>query len=281
MRERAGGTLPGLFAYSGEGGSDAVDQVDPSRWSFWGSARLTGVDVNATEADLEGTQVNALAGASYRLNDRLVMGVFAGYEVMDFEDDGDARFEGDGFTGGVYAAWRPTAGLRFDAQLSGTSLLYDVRSGAVTTSFGANRLIAAAGVTGMQRFGAIAFEPSLRATGVWEDQDAHFDSASVAHAARKFHFGKISAGTKASTEIYLGEGRSLIPYVAAYADYRFSGGETTATLEAFDDLSARFSAGFTARLNASTSLGFDADVSGLGLEDVLMWSLKARLGIAF
>jgi len=281
VRARAGGTLPGLFAYAGDGGAAAADQVDPSRWSVWGSARLTGVDVDATEADLEGTQVNALAGAGYRLNDRLVLGVFGGYEVMDFEDDASARFEGDGFTGGVYAAWRPKAGLRFDAQVSATSLLYDVRSGQVSTSFGANRLIAAAGVTGMQRFGAIALEPSLRATGVWEDQEGHVDSASVAHAARKFHFGKISAGAKASTEIDLGEGRSIAPYVAAYADYRFSGGETTATLEAFDDLSARFGAGFTARLNTSTSLGFDADVSGLGLEDVMMWSLKMRLGIAF
>ncbi|WP_235679406.1 autotransporter outer membrane beta-barrel domain-containing protein [Aquibium microcysteis] len=281
VRARAGGTLPGLFAYAADGGAAAADQVDPSRWSFWGSARLTGVDVNATEADLEGTQVNALAGAGYRLNDRLVLGVFGGYEVMDFEDDASARFEGDGFTGGVYAAWRPKAGLRFDAQVSATSLLYDVRSGQVSTSFGANRLIAAAGVTGMQRFGAIALEPSLRATGVWEDQEGHVDSASVAHAARKFHFGKISAGAKASTTIDLGEGRSLAPYVAAYADYRFSGGETTATLEAFDDLSARFGAGFTARVNASTSFGLDADVSGLGLEDVMMWSLKMRLGIVF
>lgn len=281
VRARAGGTLPGLFAYAADGGAAAADQVDPSRWSVWGSARLTGVDVNATEADLEGTQVNALAGAGYRLNDRLVLGVFGGYEVMDFEDDGDATFEGDGFTGGVYAAWRPSSGLRFDAQLSGTSLLYDVRSGAVATSFDATRLIAAAGVTGMQRFGAIAFEPSLRATGVWEDQEGHVDSASVAHAARKFHFGKISAGAKASTTIDLGEGRSLAPYVAAYADYRFSGGETTATLEAFDDLSARFGAGFTARLNGAASLGFDGDVSGLGLEDAMMWSLKVRLGIAF
>ncbi|MGL4405969.1 MAG: autotransporter domain-containing protein, partial [Notoacmeibacter sp.] len=172
-------------------------------------------------------------------------------------------------------------GLRFDGQFSSTWLNYDTSSGAVTGSYKGTRLIGSVAVTGSQTAAGFLFEPSLRVTGTWEEQTAYVDSAATARAARSFHFGKVSAGVKASKNYKLSETASIAPFVGLYADYRFSGGDTTATSDAFDDLSGRATFGFNAKINQTTSFSLNGDISGLGLEDALLLSLKAQLGIAF
>jgi outer membrane autotransporter protein len=287
MIERSGGSIPGLFGYAGDGsaatadGAAAADAVDPVRYQAWASVRYTGVTTTSALNNLEGGQVNGMLGLNYRLNPQIVIGAFGGYETMSFDDDSTAKFEGEGLTGGVYGAWRPSNGLRLDAQISGTRLGYDVQSGAVTGSFDATRVIAAGGITGQTKFGDIMLEPSLRATAVWENQEGYTDSVGTLYGKRSFNFGKIAAGLKASRTFTLDAGRSVTPYAGVAADYRFSGGDTTATLEALDDFSLSLNAGLNAKLNSSTSLGLDGTVSGLGLDDILIWSLRARLGVDF
>jgi outer membrane autotransporter protein len=280
IRERSGGTLPGLFAYA-DGGAEAADAVDPARFQAWGSVRYTRVTTSAALQSLDGAQINGLAGLNYRLNKQTVVGVFGGYETMDFDNAVNAGFKGEGYTGGVYGAWRPDMGLRFDAQISATKLAYDVNSGGVTGSFDATRVIAAAGVAGNARVGSITLEPSLKATTVWEVQSGYIDSVGTVHKSRDFHFGKVSAGLKAATTMPLADGRDFSPYAGVAVDWRFSGGDASPTLKAMDDLSVSANIGFNARLNSNTTLGVDGMVSGLGLDDVLIWSVRARLGVEF
>jgi hypothetical protein len=52
-------------------------------------------------------------------------------------------------------------------------------------------------------------------------------------------------------------------------------------VEGIDDVSETVSTGFTAKLNAATSLALDGNVSGLGLDDVMLWSVRSRLGVEF
>ncbi|NJR13249.1 MAG: autotransporter domain-containing protein [Phyllobacteriaceae bacterium] len=280
-RARSAGSLPGVFAYAESDGAASADAFDPSRFQAWASLRYTGLSASSALNSLEGGQWNGLAGLSYRLNPQIVVGVFGGYESLQFDDNASATFGGHGMTTGLYGAWRPDIGLRFDAQLSATWLGYNANSGGVTADFDATRLIAAAGVTGSAQFGLVLLEPSLRATGVWESQDGYTDSAGGAHDARDFHFGKIAAGLRASTVIDLGEEKSLSPYIGGSLDYRFSGGDTSDVLRAMDDFSASVNAGFNTKLNANTTLGVDGTVSGLGTDEILMWSLRARLGVNF
>jgi hypothetical protein len=281
MRARSGGSVPGLFAYADDGGAAASDAVNPARFQAWASLRYTHLDTSATLNNLEGGQWNGLAGLNIRMNPSTVLGVFTGYEAMSFVDDGASEFGGNGFTGGVYGLWQPQGGLRFDTQVSATRLGYEADSGGVTGEFDATRIIAAAGLTGTMAHGAYILEPSLRGTAVWENQDGYTDSAAVVQDARAFHFGKIAAGMKVSTTVDLGDGKSISPYAGGSIDYRYSGGDTTATLEAMDDVSATLNAGFNAKLSAATTLALDGNVSGLGLDDVLLWSARARLGVGF
>ncbi|NJR13152.1 MAG: autotransporter outer membrane beta-barrel domain-containing protein [Phyllobacteriaceae bacterium] len=281
VRLRAGGSLPGLFYGEGDGAA-AADAVEPSRWSIWGSVRGSQLETGAALNNLDGSQYNLLAGASYRWSPELVVGAFTGFETFSYADDVGASLKGQGYTAGAYVGYRPTAmNLRFDAQLSSTWLGYDAASGIVTGSFDATRIIASAGVTGNFTAASVLFEPSVRVTGSWEEQSAYVDSALAARAARSFHFGKVSAGVKASKNFVISPTSSIAPYAGLFAEYRFSGGDTSAASDVFDDFSARATLGFNAKLNASTQLGLDGEISGLGLDDALIYSLKARLGVAF
>jgi hypothetical protein len=281
VRERSGGTLPGLFAYAEDDGAAAPDAVDPARFQAWASVRHTKVSTDGALNSLEGAQWNGLAGFNYRMNPELVLGVFSGIEVLSFDDAASAEFAGQGVTGGVFGVWRPGNGLRLDGQISATRLAHDVRSGGVTASFDATRVIAAGGLTGSAALGSIMLEPSLRATGVWESQDSYSDSLGATHVGRSFYFGDIAAGLRVSTTIDVGEGRTLSPFAGGSLNYRFSGGDASKTLKAMDDFSARLSAGFNAKLNDAVTLGVDGNVSGLGLDDILMWSVKAQIGVKF
>ncbi|MGL4405734.1 MAG: autotransporter outer membrane beta-barrel domain-containing protein, partial [Notoacmeibacter sp.] len=231
--------------------------------------------------NLQGQQINGLVGLSYRFNEQTVLGVFGGYETMDFADAANASFGGQGMTSGVYAAWRPSMGLRFEGQLAATKLDYDASAGGVKAAFNANRFMASVGVTGSTQFGAFTIEPSLKASSLWQSQNAYTDSVGTMQAARSFNTSQIAAGLKASTTIDLSDGKSFSPYAAVTADWRYSSGDTTATLKAMDNLSASFNAGFNAKVNANTTLNLDGTVSGLGLDDFKIWSIKAKLGVGF
>jgi outer membrane autotransporter protein len=211
----------------------------------------------------------------------MVVGAFTGYETFKFADSVGAKLGGDGLTAGAYIGYRTAGGLRFDGQVSSTWLDYNVGSGAVTGKFDATRIIASGAVTGNYSAAGFMFEPSVRVTGTWEEQSAYVDSASTPHAAQSFNFGKVSSGVKVSKTFAMGEGATIAPFVGLYADYRFTSGAGSAPVNAFDGLSARATAGFNAKLNASTNLSLNGEVMGLGLDDALLWSLKMQLGIAF
>jgi hypothetical protein len=281
MRLRAGGSVPGLFsAYADGDGTVATDAVDPTRWSVWGSVRATGLETGATYNNLDGSQINLLSGASYRYSPNFVVGAFGGYETFNYSDDVGAELDGNGLTAGAYIAYR-AASLKFDAQVSSTWLNYDAASSAVTGTFDATRIIVSGGITGNYTAAGFLFEPSVRVTGTWEEQSAYVDTASTSHAARSFNFGKVSTGVKASKSYKLSETASITPFAGLYADYRFSGGDVSSASQIFDDLSARATLGFNAKMNESTTLGLNGEVSGLGLDDALLWSLKAQIGIRF
>ncbi len=281
MRLRAGGSVPGLFAAYGEDGAVVSDGVDPARWSVWASVRGTQLETGSSLNNLDGTQYNLLSGVSYRWSPEMVIGAFGGYETFKFADDVGAKLAGDGYTAGTYIGYRPNSGLRFDGQLSTTLIDYKASSGAVTGNFDAKRVIASGAVTGSYAASGFMFEPSVRFTGTWEQQSAYVDSASTAHAARSFSFGKVSTGVKVSKSFAMGEDSTITPFAGLFADYRFTSGTGSTSDNAFDGLSARATAGIGAKLNQSTNLALNGEVSGLGLNDALLWSLKMQLGIQF
>ncbi len=58
--------------------------VFASQWSTWADVRGSGFDRSDTRA-LNGTQINATGGITYRLRSDLVVGAFAGYENFNYD----------------------------------------------------------------------------------------------------------------------------------------------------------------------------------------------------
>jgi hypothetical protein len=255
----------------------ASGETDVASWRIWSSLRYTDFDSD----DLEGDQINALIGASFLFGDGLVAGLVAGYEDQDYEDDVNATLKGEGFNFGGYVGGALGNGLRFDAQAHASFLDYDLASGAVTGSTDATRLIVGGGFAHTMQFSALTIEPTARFSGTWEWQDGYTDSAAVFHDARDFHFGRLSAGAKVMHRFDLGDGASLSPFVTGFADYRYSGGDTTDE-SLLDGLSARVGLGFDLRASNGLTTSALAEFYGLGLDDnATAKSFKAQLAIPF
>jgi Autotransporter beta-domain len=246
-------------------------------WRIWSSLRYTDFD----SSKLEGDQINALLGASFLFGDGLTAGLVAGYEKQDYEDAVNSTLKGEGFNIGGYAGGTLGNGIRFDAQVHTSFLNYDLASGPVTGETDAKRLIVSGGFAHLMQFGATTFEPTARVNGTWEWQDGYTDSAAVAHGSRNFNFGRIATGAKLAHRFDLGDGASFQPFMTGFADYRFSGGDTT-NESLMDGLSARV--GLGAQLNTASGITASVlgELSGLGLKNnALAKSVKAQIAIPF
>lgn len=255
----------------------ASGETSIATWRVWTSLRYSDFD----SSKLEGDQINALIGTSFLFADGLAAGLVAGYEKQDYEDDLNSTLKGEGFNIGGYVGGTLGNGMRFDAQVHTSFLDYDLASGPVTGSTDATRLIVSGGVAHIMQFGATTFEPTARLNGTWEWQDGYTDSAAVVHDDRNFNFGRIATGAKLAHRFDMGDGASFSPYVQGFADYRFSGGDTT-NESLLDGLSARVGLGASLNTASGISASVLAEFSGLGLDDnVMVQSYKAQIAIPF
>ncbi len=172
-------------------------------------------------------------------------------------------------------------GLRFDGQVHGSMIDYDVSNAGATGAFDATRLVVSGGFSHRSEFGnGLILEPNLRATGTWEWQDGYTDSLAVAHAARAVNFGRLSTGVKVSKD-FTSEGGTLTPFLGAAAEYRFSSGAIVGT-SVLDGLSARIETGIDFTSNSGIGIGLHGEVFGLGLSnDVIATSVKANIAVPF
>jgi Bacterial Ig-like domain (group 3)/Autotransporter beta-domain len=255
----------------------ASGKTDFGSWRIWTGLRHADVD----SGSLEGDQVNALIGTTFLFGDGLVAGLVAGYENQDYQHVAGGTLKGEGFNAGGYVGGALAGGLHFDAQAHVSLLDYDLASGPVTGRTNGTRLIVGGGLAHSVRFDAFTIEPMARASGTWEWQDGYADSIAALHAARSFHFGKVSAGAKFAYRIDLEDGASLTPFVTGFGEYRFSGGDLT-TEALLDGLSARAGLGVDLRTSSGITASALAEFYGLGLDDnTTVKSFKAQLAIPF
>ncbi len=246
-------------------------------WRIWSSLRYSEFDSNA----LDGEQINAMIGASVLLDRGLIAGLAAGYENQDYEDSVSATLKGEGINVGAYLGGALGNGLRFDAQAHASFLDYDIAAGAVTGATEGTRLIVGGGLAHALDAGPLTIEPTARFSGTWEWQDGYTDSAAVAHAARDFNFGRVSAGAKIMHRFDIDGGASISPFITGFGDYRFSSGD--APIESLvDGMSARVGLGFDVRGSSGVTASALGELSGLGLDHgATAKSLKAQLAIPF
>jgi Autotransporter beta-domain len=254
-----------------------VPTISDSNVRFWANLRYT----NLSSTVLDGDHLNGLLGVTGIFGNGMVAGLVAGYENFDYQDAIGGILDGDGFSLGGYAGGDLGNGLRFDGQVHGAMIGYDVSNAGATGDFDATRLVLSGGFSHRSEFGnGLIVEPNLRATGTWEWQDGYTDSLAVAHAARAINYGRLSTGVKFSKN-FTSEGGTLTPFIGAAGEFRFSSGDIVGQT-VLDGLSARIETGLDFVSNSGIGIGLHGEVFGLGLDNnVIATSVKANLAVPF
>ncbi len=255
----------------------ATGENEIASWRIWTSLRYTDFD----SKEMEGEQINALVGVSFLFGDGLVAGFVAGSENQDYADNVNAKLKGKGFNAGGYLGGALGTGFRFDAQAHASFLDYNLESGPVSGSTDATRLLVGGGFAHLLQFDALTIEPTARFSSTLEWQESYADSTAVLHDSRNFHFGRLAVGAKILHRFDLGGGASVSPFATGFADYRFSGGDTTQE-SLMDGMSARIGVGFDLRASNGITASALAEFSGLGLDNnVTVSSYRAQIAVPF
>jgi len=234
--------------------------------------------------------LNVTAGISRKLTPDALIGLIAGYENFRYDVPGlDGNLKGNGWTVGLYGAWRLTPQVRVDGTVAWSNVNYDgtagasnggVINGTSTGAFTGNRWLASGGVTGVYQSSGVILEPSARVYMLGERQAAWIDSVGLEQAARQFYIGRASVGGKLSYPLPATADLSITPYAGIYSDYRFSKDDAepvdVANLGIKDGLSGRVVSGFTVTNKLGATLTLSGELGGLGWTDQHLWSASAR-----
>jgi hypothetical protein len=187
---------------------------------FWVQGGYTTVEGDDTGGEFDGDVMNFLVGADFKPNSNSVVGVAIGYEDLDIDTTfNNGTFEGSGF--GITPYFGLSLSPSVSVQVLGgwTSVEYDTtrNSGAITSSFDADRIFGSASITGNVMLSKdLNLAPKATVLYVSEDQDASTDSSGVAVAATTLDLGRISFG---GTLSYMGDKAS--PYVRVMGEYDY------------------------------------------------------------
>ncbi|MBR0848152.1 IPT/TIG domain-containing protein [Bradyrhizobium diazoefficiens] len=310
----AGGGSSGSIARSSSRIDDAfaaIDRAAPTKapvarfrqqkdWLFWMDMRGSGIDrwgtpgnigQGAPQATLFGQQINVLSGLTYRARADLLIGVVGGYETFNYtETDINGKLRGDGWTVGAYLGWKIIPTLRYDATVTFSGIGYDGTAGTAHGNFNGNRWMFATGFTGSHSWANFNFEPSAKVYALWERENAYVDSLGTQQAARTFSSGRASAGNKVVYPLAWLDNVLLTPYVGVYADYYFTqddaaaivaaGGIPLASTPLLQGWSARATGGVGARLAGGATVGFGAELGGIG-GNTRIWTFTGRARVPF
>ncbi|WP_244547704.1 putative Ig domain-containing protein [Bradyrhizobium sp. OK095] len=289
----------------------AIDQQMPKKavpkwqqekeWLLWADVRGSGIDRwnssssfgvgQVNQASLRGQQVNALMGLTYRARPNLLVGVLGGYENFSYTDDTvNGKLKGDGWTVGAYLGWKIISTLRYDAALTYSGIGYDGTAGTAQGNFNGNRWMFATGFTGTYKWAGLYLEPSAKVYALWERENAYVDSLGTQQATRTFSTGRASAGNKVAYPVAWIDSVLLAPYLGVYADYYFTqddaaaivaaGGIPLASTPLLQGWSARVTGGIGAKLASGVTVGFGAELGGIG-GNTQIWTFTGRARVPF
>jgi hypothetical protein len=257
----------------------------PSRdWLAWIDVRGTNYIRNTSGSDLNGGQVNAIAGLTRKLTPNFLVGVLGGYEHFDYSSQAfNGVLKGEGWTTGAYLGWKLTANLRLDAGGAWSDILANNAAGIASGNFIGHRWLTTGGLTGTYNWRAFVLEPSARVFALWEHENAYTDSLGTLQTARNFSTGRASAGVKVIYPLAWWSAANLAPYVGLYGDYYFSSDDAAivalTTVPLLQGWSARVIAG-VAMTFARGTLSAGGEYGGIG-SDNHIWTWRVRGSMAF
>jgi hypothetical protein len=256
----------------------AADVVAPAAnpmWNIWIDGKYSWLDDTDAFTDLDGSLVNGVVGADYKVSDRLVLGLMGTYETSDLEGSGVTQ-DTDGWGGGAYLGLTLTDHLVLSATLLGTDLDTDVNG---TTSFDSARVQASSALTGYWYSGTWRYSPSLTVAWTKEWQDA-----SGALNAQTIETGIVTPGFQVGNSISIGGALTVEPWLGAQLDWVGINkvvDDVTGTIldDPYTDL--RLQGGLNFAFGANAQLALTAEVSGLLYEDSDTYTAGANFAFQF
>jgi hypothetical protein len=259
----------------------AADVAAPAAipfWNVWADGKYSWLDDGSAFSGLDGSLVNAVVGADYKISDRLILGVMGTYETSDLEGDGGIppTQDTDGWGGGAYLGLTLTDNWVLSGTLLGTELDTEVNG---TTSFDSTRVQASSGLTGYWYSGTWRYSPSLTVSWTKEWQDA-----SGALNAQTIETGIISPGFQVGNSISIGGASTVEPWLGAQLDWVGINkvvDDVTGTIldDPYTDL--RLQGGLNFAFGANAQLALTAEVSGLLYDDSDTYTAGANFAFQF
>jgi hypothetical protein len=254
-------------------------------WLVWSDLRHTSWNSDL-RSDISGGQVNALAGVTRKITPDLLVGGFAGYEMLSYDMSSlNGHLRGGGWTAGGYLGWRMLSGVRFDAGVAQSGIDYQANAGSAAGSFSGSRTLLTTGITGTYRVGSnLDLEPSAKIYALWESENQYSDSLGVLQPEHNFSTGRASLGAKLIYHWDWSDTVTLAPFVGIYADDYFNKDDAAAALASLDPVegaSMRVLVGLAVTNSSGAKFTSSAEFGGIGSNSFTTWSLRTRAAIPF
>ncbi|HUQ35568.1 MAG TPA: autotransporter outer membrane beta-barrel domain-containing protein [Aestuariivirga sp.] len=243
-------------------------------WNIWIDGKYSWLDDTDAFTDLDGSLVNGVVGADYKVTDRLVFGLMGTYETSDLEGL-SVTHDTDGWGGGAYLGLTLTDNLVLSATILGTDLDTDVNGG---TSFDSARIQASSALTGYWYSGTWRYSPSVTVawSNEWQDSSGALNQT--------IETGIISPGFQVGNSISIGGASTVEPWLGAQLDWvgiNKTVDDVTGTIldDPYTDL--RLQGGLNFAFGANAQLALTAEVSGLLYEDSDTYTAGANFAFQF
>ena len=258
----------------------------PHNWLAWIDVRGTDFSRNTFGSDLNGAQVNAIAGLTRRFTPNFLVGVLVGYETLRLSAPRrlTACSRATAGPSAAYLGWRIAPGWRFDAGVGYSGRIRWRRHGRGQLY---RQSLANHSRGDRDSYGSVSMlEPSVRVYALREHENAYTDTLGTLQTARDFSTGRASGGVKLAYPVAWSATTIVIPYVGLYGDYYFNSDSAGAPAPGaipfivLDGWSARAIGGLTAKFDNGAQLAIGAERSGIG-GSFALWTYRARASLPF
>jgi hypothetical protein len=255
--------------------ADVVAPAASPMWNIWVDGKFSWLNDTAAFTNLDGSLINGVIGADYKVSDRMVLGLMGTYETSDLEGNGVTQ-DTDGWGGGAYMGLSLTDSLVLSATVLGTEFDTDVNG---TAEFDSTRIQATSALTGNFYSGTWRTSPSL--TVAWSKE---WQDASGAFNAQTIETGIISPGLLIGNSISIGGASTVEPWLGAQLDWVginkvVDDAVGTILDDPYTDL--RLQGGLNFAFGANAQLALTAEMSGLLYDDSDTYTAGANFAYQF
>ena len=250
----------------------------PSKWNIWTDGKYSWLNDTSAVSNLDGSLINTVIGADYKVTDRLVLGLMGTYEDSRLKGSGllPPTQKTNGWGGGAYMGLTLTDNLVFSANVLGTSL--DTTTNGVV-KFDSERWQTSEALTGYWYSGTWRFSPSL--TFAWSKEWQ--DSVGPIHA-QTIETAIVSPAMQIGDTISIGGANTVEPWLGAEIDWAVRNrvkDKVIGTIVDDPNTDLRLQTGLNFAFGANAQLALTAEMSGILLSKSDTYTAGANFAYQF